>query len=709
MYRVRYWLIILPLVVGLLFLFFTRNQERIYEVDTTVYTGVISGDNSIINDPEASTSSVQNAKIDNMITIITSVSTLRKVSIKLFAISMIYGRANENNTYIKASNYQELQLNTPEEVKQLIDTTSVDKTVENLTKYSEGEVNNYVYGLFEWNHRHYGYDALSKIVAKRIGFSDIIKITYSADDPGIAYNTLKLISEIFVDQYDQLQIAGADDVIEFFRQELKRVELELNKSEDELTDYNVKNKVINYGEQTKQIAAMNRDFTLELEDNRLKYFGTKSLVENLEKKIGSNIKILKSNNEFLQKLRNISSLTSLITEIESFGGDSTVTIKDEVKGYNKQLNNAEKDFTNFVESFYSEKYSKEGYPNEETVEEWVTQVLKLEEYAAQKKVLDDWKSDLDSQYSYYSPIGATIKRKERGINFTEASYLAVLKALHDAILRQKNMEMSSATLKVVTPPSFPLSAMASNRKATILAAFLGTFLLVLFFFIIVDFLDRTLRDRLRTERITGGKVIGAFPVSLGSKDDASRVLQQKIATQQLSNTLITYFGSNSPQIINVLSIDPQEGKTMVVNHLQAYWQLQGFSVRVVNWETDLKTKIRELTLCKSVAELIDLGDEDIVLIEYPPLKDQFVAHYLLQDTICNLFVASANRVWKESDEKIFNNLINNLKDTPLMIELNYAALNVVEEFTGLLPPYGRFRKIGYRLLQMGFSSNEKMN
>ena len=43
------------------------------------------------------------------------------------------------------------------------------------------------------------------------------------------------------------------------------------------------------------------------------------------------------------------------------------------------------------------------------------------------------------------------------------------------------------------------------------AAFLATFLFVLGFFILLELLDRTLRDKVRAARITGGRVIGAFP------------------------------------------------------------------------------------------------------------------------------------------------------------------------------------------------------
>lgn len=708
-YHARYWLLCLPIVVTILVVWFTRDQILQYSVETSIYTGVISGENTIVNDPEASMSSVQNAKIENMITIITSASTLEKVSIKLFAINMIYGNPNEDNTYIKASTFRELESNTPEEVKKLIDKSSVDQTIKNLTKYSQKDASNYIYGLFNWQHRHYSYAALSKITAKRIGFSEILKINYSADDPGIAYNTLKILNEIFVEQYNELRFAGSSDVIKFFNEELHKQGNNLAKSEDELTNYNIKNKIINYGEQTKQVAAMGRDFTLQYEDNNLKYHASKALVESLEKQVGDNIKILKTNNEFLQKLRKISDLTFLKTEAETLSKDSVKEMKSVITNYSKKLANAENDFKGFVESYYNEKYSKEGYPNEEIVQDWLNELLKLEEYTAEKNVLENWRKDLDSQYSYYSPIGAVLKRKEREINFTEASYLSVLKGLHDAILRQKSMEMMDATIKVVTPPIFPLSAMPTKRKATIAAGYLGSFIFVLFFFIIVESLDQTLRDKLRTEKITGLKVIAAFPSYALLKHKGYEELQKKVAAQQLASAISYYFEEGSPQIINLLSIEPQEGKTELGRYLSEYWISQGLIVKQVDWKIDFKTKTRELVLGKSLKELIDFDKEDIILVEYAPLNSQPISISLLDEATLNLLVTRADRTWKETDRITLSHLSDHLINKPIVIGLNNARLSVVEEFTGLLPPYPKIRRIGYRFLHLGLTSKQKLS
>jgi hypothetical protein len=43
LYRVRWWLVIAPLLVALVVILGTRDLERSYPVDMTIYTGIVSG------------------------------------------------------------------------------------------------------------------------------------------------------------------------------------------------------------------------------------------------------------------------------------------------------------------------------------------------------------------------------------------------------------------------------------------------------------------------------------------------------------------------------------------------------------------------------------------------------------------------------------------------------------------------------------------
>ena len=44
-YKIRWYLVILPLIALIVAWFSTRNMERIYDTSTTIYTGMITGYN----------------------------------------------------------------------------------------------------------------------------------------------------------------------------------------------------------------------------------------------------------------------------------------------------------------------------------------------------------------------------------------------------------------------------------------------------------------------------------------------------------------------------------------------------------------------------------------------------------------------------------------------------------------------------------------
>ena len=67
----------------------------------------------------------------------------------------------------------------------------------------------------------------------------MIEIAYSANDPGIAYNTLEILNEEFVKQYHELRYGETDNVIKFFQEELARLGKMLTAAEDSLIEYNI--------------------------------------------------------------------------------------------------------------------------------------------------------------------------------------------------------------------------------------------------------------------------------------------------------------------------------------------------------------------------------------------------------------------------------------------------------------------------------------
>lgn len=709
-YRIRWWLVTLPIILAVMAIYSTKNLGRTYNTSTTIYTGVISGYTVETTSGARMDLVQQNTTLENILNIITAKSTLKKVSLRLYAENMMHGDPIQDNNYIQASTYKSLLSITPKEVQKLIDKKNEKKTIAQLQAYEKPNSKNFVFGLFNWFHPDYSYTALSnKIKVNRIGDTDMIGIIFSSNDPGIAYNTLKILNEEFTDQYQELRFGETNDVIRFYEEELAKLTRKLKISEDSLTEYNIQKRIINYDEQTKQVTILNSDAYLKYESYLLDYNSAKVSVNELEKRIQNHIITLKNNSLFLSKLQSISNLTSKITEMETFdkekGSDKN---SENISSFKTKLKKAENDFTAFSEAYSNQKASKEGISNDNVVTLWLEELIKFEKAKAQLKVMEERTGILNEQYAYYSPIGSILKRKERNINFIEQNYMSMLNSLNAARLRQKNLQMTSATLKVINPPIFPISAEATKRKSIVMAVFFGSIILILGFFLIVELLDRTLRDKLRAERLTSTKVIGAF---LGNKITRFRnfsKIRNQIATKSLSNAILFYFSNDKKRLINLLSTESGDGKSYIGKQLQEYWVSIGLTVKFVTWNEDFSKDSREFLLAESVNELVKSEENiDIIIVEYPPLKECSIPVGLLKETALNLVIAMAGKTWKSTDQLLLNQ-VKQLAgiESSVALCLNKAQTDVVESFTGLLPPYNKFKKLIYKFSQFGLTASE---
>lgn len=711
LYRIRYWLIIGTGVITLAVIFATANLRKTYNVDATLYTGVVSG--YTIEGTGLTDWAATNNAIDNLVNIIRAESTLKRVSYRLYARNMINGDPERDNEFITAANFRaiyNLTKNSPdgEALLALIDKDSEEETVKNMLEYERPTPDNFIYGLFYWFHPHYSYDALQKITINRKGNSDLLQISYFSADPGIAFNTISILLEEFVNEYRAIRYGETDRVIEYFREELSRVGRELRLAEDSLTEYNIQKRVINYYDETKEIAAINKEFELREQDVLRVYNSSKAMLDEIEKRLDTNIQQLRTNAQFVNTLNKVSALTSRISELESFSTSSSDNDNQSLNEYRNELKVAQAELEGFSDQYIENLNTKEGLAKSTIVEQWLEQILLYEKAKAELEVVQKSRQELNDKYVFFAPVGSTIKRKERVIDFTERNYLTTLKSYNDALMRKKNLEMTSATLKVLNPPAYPISAQPTNRKKIIIAAFLASIIFIIGVFLLLEMLDQTLRDKMRAERITKGKVIGAFPGDPPHKYRDYDKQFRKRGTKYLSNTVLGFFEHKKegyPYIVNFLSTEDGDGKTYLSKELQAYWEKLEMKVRRLSWETDFEIDKGKYLLAESISDICTLNNEDILIVEYPSLKGHNVPNKLLEEANLNLLVTRADRAWKDADKLIYTKLNEQIGNTPLYFYLNKTSMEATENFTGMLPPYTYLRKLSYKLSQLGLTES----
>ncbi len=710
LYKIRWYLVILPLIALIVAWFSTRNMERVYDTNTTIYTGMITAYN--IEGGSGTAGGNTQANMTNLMLLITTDVTIHEVSLRLFARCMMYGNPNKDNNYISAEHYRQLNANVPAEVKALINHNSENATYANLKAYEKPSADNYLFGLTNY-HPWFGINNITaRLKVLQLQKSDIIDIGYSANDAGIAYNTLDILNEVFARQYAQLRYGETNNVIKFFEREVARLYRILTNAEDDMIRYNVEKRIINYGEQTRQLAGL--DANQKTSDNTLLIdkTTTRALMDYLERQLGDRAKIIKANKEFTDQVTDISRIQSRISNLRlmsSEGSGSGIESQLELAKAERMLQDATNNVRGLVKDIEAGSTSTEtGVKASDMISRWLEQVLLLEKTKAHESAQDIMRQKLDKEILYYAPIGATIARKDRHISFIEGNYMEMLKALNAARLRQKNLQMTTATLRVLNPPMFPMNAQPTNRMMVLLGAFMLTFVLTAMYFFIIELLDRTLRDRMRSERITQIPVMGCFPKESTLRYRRFNKTIADMALRQLSKTLLPHFKEGQQNVLNLLSTDAANGKSYIAQELENYWISIGLQVRRLTYDEDFLAEDSRFIMANDIKDICpDILPNEIAIIEYPNLDDNSVPSGLLNMGTINMMVTRANRTWKDVDQKALKELQSQLKaPNTLFMYLTECQRYAVEEFVGQLPPYTKFNNFVYRMSQMGLTAVE---
>ena len=710
LYRIRWYLATLPLIALVMAFLSTRNMEHNYDTNTTIYTGMITSYN--IEGGSGAAGGNPQANINNLMLIISTDNTIHEVSLRLFARCMMYGNPNRDNNYISAEHFRQLNESVPTDVKALINRNSETATYANLKAYEKPMQSNYVFGILNY-HPYFGIDNItSRLKVSQLSGSDIINISYSANDAGVAYNTLDILNDVFARQYQDIRFGETNNVIKFFEREVGKTYRSLCQAEDDLIKYNIEKGIINYGEQTKQIAAMDAQHKISDNNQLMDATTSEALIKYFETRLGNRAKLIRANKEFTQKVQEISQLQSRISNLQFMSGEDNSTngqAQLELAKARKDMERVTGEVRALTADINANSTSTEnGVAPQDIIDQWLTQVIKNVQVKAEQSAQHVMREKLNNEYLYFAPIGATLARKDRHIGFIESNYMAMLQALNSARLRQRNLQMTTATLRVLNPPAYPLYAQPTNRPMILLGSFALTFLLVAVYFFLIELLDRTLRDRIRSERITKVPVMGCFPKESNLRYRRYNKTISEMALKQLSKALLPHFKTGQQNVLNLISTDSSNGKSYLAQELETYWISIGLQVRRLTYDEDFLAEDSRYLLASDIKDLCsDILPDEIAIVEYPNLNEHPMSPALLNMGTVNLMVTRANRTWKDVDQKALRETIEMLEDkSTLYMYLTEASRYAVEEFVGQLPPYTAFKNFVYRISQLGLTATE---
>jgi uncharacterized protein involved in exopolysaccharide biosynthesis len=751
-------LVVIPIFTGLCATLLTSNPKHSYYSQTMLYTGLASG--SSIEMDKSFNYFATNIAFDNLINIINSRETQEEVAIRLLSQHLLLEKPNSK--YISEKTFEELKEVIPAEifdyviksnardiseefnfnddtiintVPENIDRDDYEKTVANLMALMNSDNTNFVYSLLNFDHPYYSLEAISKIKAMRVSTSDLIKLSYETEDPGICQQTLAIFNEVCIKKYKDLKENGSDAVIKYFEAQLSQSENKLKSIEELLLKFNQDNSIINYYEQSKAVANVKEDMDAEFNKKRAELAGSEASAKKLEQKLEIQELVQEKSNRILENKKRLGELNYQIamSEAKSSGSNNS----ENIETLKKQASILQNEIKSSVAHLYTYQNSVDGVPTSKILPEWVDKVVETEDLKARLDVMSKRNAEFQQQYAKYAPAGANLKKIERQINVAEQEYLEILHGLNLAKLKYQDTQLSS-NLKAVDPPYFPLKPIPSKRKLIIIAVSFISFILLLATILIMEFFDNTLKNINVAEEKLKIPAMGMLSKVFKTNDklDLNSIQERlmELCMQNLNHVFKTQNTSNKTKVITIISTQKEEGKTVIASNIAKKLKQAGKSVLVLNHSNVSKPEISsnqfpllnrflgyqdprrdyshpflanaseflseseyltydvntEFYNAKNYEELAVKEMEilnqkpDYVIVELPNILETNYPADLIETSDMVLLVCRSNRLWTKADENLLDN-IKEITNSKLQFIINGVEIEEVEALLGELP------------------------
>ncbi|MBL0356115.1 MAG: hypothetical protein IPP72_04165 [Chitinophagaceae bacterium] len=781
-------LIITPVLLAVLVVMLTREPKLSYTSSTVLYTGLASG--SSIEMEKSFNYFATNTAFDNLINIIKSRETQEEVAIRLLSQHLLLPKADAK--YISPKLYNALKTKIPGYLYAYVahdgsaasQMTSIDslpaddnnstdssnlfppfinkadyeKTVANLTALMKSSDTNFVYKLLNYEDEHYSIKAISAIKVERLSNSDLIKLTYEVNDPGICQQTLAVFNEVCIKNYKNIKENRSDAVVKYFEGQLRQANLQLKHAEDQLLSFNKSNNIINYYEQSKAVAVVKEDMEVDYNNKKAQLAGTEAATRKLEEKLNIQQLVQLKSNSVLEKRKQLGDVNFEMASAEAVNNDISA---QKIAVLKKQAERLKSEIKKSVEELYGYQNSVEGLPISTTLNEWITNVTEAENLKAKLKVMDQRNKDFQQQYSIYAPAGANIKRIEREISVSEQGYLEILHGLNLAKLKLQDNELTS-NLKAVDPPYFPLQSVPTKRAVLVIAAAMVGFMLVLGIILTMEYFDDTLKNINKASKILQLPCLGMIPKILRNPGPVSLPFIQnrllEISTQNIEQFLNRHHSGKTVKTILFISTTAKEGKSVLAGNICRKLVQDGKKVLLLNYSKMLQPvkpqskfpllnrllgyqdprvdfnnsflsdpsgylqpsecffyKINEhFYEIKNYTEIMEQNGisisfvPDYVFIELPALIYNNYPAGLVSQADMSVLVCRSNRLWAEADKAALNNLLP-LSGNNLHFIINGVELKEVESVLGDLPKRSSwFRKKIKNLFRFQFFSKNQI-
>lgn len=695
------WLALFPMALAGFVAFLTKDEAKTYTSSFMVYTGLASGANLTSEaNPRIDHYLINNA-FDNLLATLRSRETVEEVSLNLLAYHLML---KEPDPYsLSEENFENLQEWFPEDMRKRIVDSTFEGTLRNLKKMKASGGNNPVVAVLSSQSDVYGTGSIrGRIEGKRTENSDMLEVVYTASDPGVVKSTLNILSQVFLQRYKTLREGEVNKVVGYFSEQTNINRERLREAEDRLKDFGVRNKIVNYSEQTKNLSNARQELKDQIRQEKMDLASAQAVVSSLENKVKGRKAILEKNQQIVRKRKQLSELNYKIAN-----GNMNRMPAAELRNLQSQANALKDEIKAIVSEAYGAA-SPDNMGGDNIITEWLENTLAVDESTAKLRILEDQIKNYESEYQQYAPLGATLAQLEREVQVAENEYLASLNALNVNRQRQQDVALSS-TIKLVDEPFYPATPNPTKRMFMVIISFAGGFFLITGVVVAREMLDEKIKTPGRAEKVTGAELSGIFPAMGKSRKYDMEYLENALLEQTATSVILNLNRREKEYPRKMLISSTRIGDGKVWSAVKLACKLTEISGKVLlvypnvnklevhglldKLQCQTKPETAEYTVrgnfidTSGIDELIPtvaVKDYKYIITVIPALSERQIPVGLVKEADLPVFVVKADRTWSESDSLLLKLFRKASPMQPVML-LNRVALHNLEVVYGELP------------------------
>ena len=279
-----------------------------------------------------------------------------------------------------------------------------------------------------------------------------------------------------------------------------------------MLSFMVQNKIINYYEQTRFIAAKKEELDEMYFKEMMHLAAADSARRNLERQLTKYVDLPTINQSLLKQRAELSNVSTRLASLEISELDDSTEQHDEktFRQLQAQTERIKNTLRQQAEATYATMRTPQGIEIKDVLSNWLNQFVDVEQGLARLNVFKERKIEFDRVYGRFAPWGSKIKRLEREIDVSERAYLENLHSYNQARLHHYNMLMT-ANLRVVDAPYLPDKPKPSKRASLIIMGFMAGFVLPLVGLLIMELMDKSLKTPENAVEVSGLELLSAFP------------------------------------------------------------------------------------------------------------------------------------------------------------------------------------------------------